>query len=192
MGSSSDFAEFIEGQFQGLEGISVKRMFGGYCLHFLGRVLGFIFDNQFLMEDGPTAKRLMPDAERVPLFPGSKDFVIFPNVDNSRYMQEIAMAVYEDLPLPKPRKSKKAKAKAAAEKGAAAGKKEGGKAGASGKKGDNTAAENGSKAKAAESKSTKSRNVAAEENSSTPAENKRRDDLPPEINDFLDFRAKQK
>lgn len=102
---TDDYASFVADQLAGLAGLTMKRMFGGYVLHLRGRVLGFLFDDEFYLEPGPAAFRLLPDAERRPLFPGSKEFIIFPDVDNALLMREVAEAVWEDLPLPKPRRS---------------------------------------------------------------------------------------
>ena len=105
MAVTDDYASFVADQLAGLAGLTMKRMFGGYVLHLRGRVLGFLFDDEFYLEPGPAAFRLLPDAERRPLFPGSKEFIIFPDVDNGLLMREVAEAVWEDLPLPKPRRS---------------------------------------------------------------------------------------
>ncbi len=111
MASSEDAKFFIQGQLRPLgEDVTVRKMMGEYILHYRSRVLGFISNDVLILEDGPTIQRLLPDAERVPLFPGSKNFVIFPDPGNSRLLCEIVMAIYEDLPVPKPRKSRKKEA----------------------------------------------------------------------------------
>ncbi len=107
MASSEEAKFFIQGQLRPLgEDVTVRKMMGEYILHYRSRVLGFISNDVLILEDGPTIQRLLPDAERVPLFPGSKDFVVFPDPGNSRLLCEVVMAIYEDLPIPKPRKKK--------------------------------------------------------------------------------------
>ncbi len=107
--ASSEVAKFfVQGQLRPLgEDVTVRKMMGEYILHYRSRVLGFISNDVLILEDGPTIQRLLPDAERVPLFPGSKDFVVFPDPGNSRLLCEVVTAIYEDLPVPKPRKSKR-------------------------------------------------------------------------------------
>ncbi len=92
--------------------MTIRKMMGEYILHYRSRVLGFISNDVLILEDGPIIRRLIPDAERVPLFPGSKDFVVFPDPGNSRLLCEVIMAIYEDLPVPKPRRKKSAAASA--------------------------------------------------------------------------------
>ncbi len=107
MATSEDTMLFIRGQLHHLgEDITIRKMMGEYVLHYRGRVLGFICNDILLLEDGPTISRLLPQAEHTPLFPGSKDFIIFPDPGNSHMLSEVVKAIYEDLPLPKPRKSK--------------------------------------------------------------------------------------
>ena len=108
MSANKDFAEFLRGQFDGLEGLSIKPMMGGCVIHYLGRVLGFAFDDRILLEDGPTAQRILKNCPRKPLFPGSKNFVILTDYQNSRLLQQLAVALYDDLPISKPRKSDRA------------------------------------------------------------------------------------
>lgn len=88
--------------------ISAKRMFGGYVIHYAGKVLGFIFEGEFLFEPGPTIDRLLPDAERKELFPGSKLFVIIEDSIGAMKLCGIAEACYDDFPISKPRKKKSA------------------------------------------------------------------------------------
>lgn len=86
--------------------VSAKRMFGGYVIHYAGKVLGFIFEGEFLFEPGPTIDKLLPDAERKELFPGSKLFVIIDDSTSAMKLCGIAESCYDDLPISKPRKKK--------------------------------------------------------------------------------------
>lgn len=107
MNGNDDYMEYILEKFSGLEVVSAKKMFGGYVLHMAGKVLGFIFEGEFLFEPGPTVDRLLPDAERKELFPGSKLFVVIEESMSSQQLCHLAQECYDDLPLPKPRKKKR-------------------------------------------------------------------------------------
>ena len=110
MATSREYALFVENLFRGVEGFSMKRMFGEYGIYLQGRVLGFLCDEQILLQDTPTARKLLPDAERKELFPGSKLFIIFSDEGNHHLLQSVAQAMWEELPVPKPRKSRKSAA----------------------------------------------------------------------------------
>ena len=106
MATSKDYAEFIAAKFASLDVVSIKPMMGEYVIHMAGKVLGFIGDNQLMLEDGPTMQKLLPEAERRELFPGSKLFPIIDDGMSPRRLCEIAQAIYDDLPISKPRKKK--------------------------------------------------------------------------------------
>ncbi|MCQ2182171.1 MAG: hypothetical protein MJY89_02045 [Bacteroidales bacterium] len=107
MPSSKEYADFIRDRFARLEVVTVRPMMGEYVIHMAGRVLGFISDDRLLLQSGPTIDRLLPDAEKCSLFPGSKLFTIVQDSISPGELCNLAEAIYEDLPVSKPRKSKK-------------------------------------------------------------------------------------
>lgn len=106
MPSSSEYADFIRAKFGALDVVTVRPMMGGYVLHMAGKVLGFIGDDQLLFEPGPTIDRLLPDAEKRELFPGSKLFPIIPDGLSPGQLCSLAEAIYDDLPVSKSRTKK--------------------------------------------------------------------------------------
>lgn len=116
MATSREYAEFIRSKFARLDVVSIKPMMGEYVIHMAGKVLGFMGDDQLLLEPGPTIERLLPDAPKRELFPGSKLFYIIPDGMSAGELCGIAEAIYDDLPLSKPRKSKKPAAERQAKK----------------------------------------------------------------------------
>lgn len=107
MATSREYADFILSKFSRLEVVTIKPMMGEYVIHMAGKVLGFLGDEQLLLEPGPTIDRLLPDVERRELFPGSKLFPIIPDGMSAGELCNIAEAIYDDLPVSKPRKRKK-------------------------------------------------------------------------------------
>lgn len=107
MATSKEYADFVRAKFDRLEVVTVKPMMGEFVIHMAGKVLGFIGDDQLLLEPGPTIESLLPDAEKRELFPGSKLFYIIDDGMSPHRLCEIAQAIYDDLPVSKPRKSKK-------------------------------------------------------------------------------------
>lgn len=116
MATSKEYADFILQKFSRLEGtVTIKPMMGEYVIHMAGKVLGFLGDEQFMLEPGPTIAQLLPDAEKRELFPGSKLMYIIDDSMSPHRLCEIAEAIYDDLPVSKPRK-KKVKEEKTAEK----------------------------------------------------------------------------
>lgn len=103
---TDEYLDFIMEKFRSLDVVSARKMFGGYVLHMAGKVLGFIFEETFLWEPGPTIDRLMPDAPRRELFPGSKLFVVIDDSIGAQQLCSLARACYDDFPISKPRKKK--------------------------------------------------------------------------------------
>lgn len=108
MATTKEYSHFIYDKFSSLDDVvTIRPMMGEYVIHMAGKVLGFIADEQLLLEPGPTIENLLPDAERRELFPGSKlMFVIDDGISPFR-LCEIARAIYDDLPVSKPRKKTK-------------------------------------------------------------------------------------
>ena len=107
MATTREYADFILSKFERLEVVSIRPMMGEYVIHMAGKVLGFISDEQLLLQDGPVISRLMPDVRKRELFPGSKLFCVIPDGMSSAELCNIAEAIYDDLPISRPRKKKK-------------------------------------------------------------------------------------
>lgn len=108
MATGREYAEFISSKFERLSDVvSIRPMMGGYVIHMAGRVLGFLADEQLLLEPGPTIARLLPEAPKLELFPGSKLFYLIDDGISAHRLCEIAQAIYDDLPVSKPRKGRK-------------------------------------------------------------------------------------
>ena len=107
MATSREYADFIRAKFDRLGVVTVKPMMGEYVIHMAGKVLGFLGDEQLMLEPGPTLEQLMPDAVKRELFPGSKLFFLIDDGISPQRLCEIANAIYDDLPVSKPRKSKR-------------------------------------------------------------------------------------
>lgn len=111
MATSKEYAEFILSKFDRLEGVvSIRPMMGEYVIHMAGKVLGFIADEQLLIQNVPAVVQALPDAERRELFPGSKLFCIVDDGISDYRLCEIARAGYDEFPISKPRKKKGEKA----------------------------------------------------------------------------------
>ncbi|MDO5320799.1 MAG: hypothetical protein Q4F39_00245 [Bacteroidia bacterium] len=107
MATSKEYAEFIQDKFARLDVVNIRPMMGEYVIHMAGKVLGFIGDDQLMLEPGPIIERILPNAEKRELFPGSKLFYIIPDGMSAGELCGIAEAIYDDLPISKPRKSKR-------------------------------------------------------------------------------------
>lgn len=106
MATTREYADFIRSRFSSLDAVTVRPMMGEYVIHMAGRVLGFIADEQLLLENGPTLQKLLPDAPQRELFPGSKLFRIVPDDLPKAALCSIAESIYDELPISRPRKKR--------------------------------------------------------------------------------------
>lgn len=91
--------------------LSFKKMFGEYALYLDGIVVAFVCDDTLFIKPTPGATAILPDAERGPAYPGSKDYIIGSEaLDDPDLCTRALRAVAADAPPPKPKKPRKPKA----------------------------------------------------------------------------------
>lgn len=91
--------------------LTYKKMFGEYALYLDGIVVAFVCDDTLFIKPTPSALAILPDAERGPAYPGSKDYIIGSEaLDDPDLCTRALRAVAADAPPPKPKKPKKPKA----------------------------------------------------------------------------------
>ena len=90
--------------------LTVKKMFGEYALYQDGIIVAFVCDDTLFIKPTPGANTILPDAERGPAYPGSKDYIIGSEaLDDPDLCARALRAVAADAPPPKPKKPKAAK-----------------------------------------------------------------------------------
>ena len=89
-----------------------RRMFGEYALYLDGIVVAFVCDDTLFIKPTPAALALLPDTERSPAYPGSKDYIVgSATLDDPDLCTRALRAVASDAPptklkTPKPKKPK--------------------------------------------------------------------------------------
>ena len=104
MASSKEYRDFMQDQLSELDDIAFRGMMGEFILYFRGRIVGGIYDDRFLVKPTPAAVAMMPDAERELPYEGAKDMLLVENVDNRAFLQELLMAMVDELPPPRTKK----------------------------------------------------------------------------------------
>lgn len=89
--------------------LTSRKMFGEYALYLDGKTVAFVCDDTLFIKPTPGALALLPDTERGPAYPGSKDYIIgSETLDDPDLCVRVLRVVAQDTPVPKP-KTKKAK-----------------------------------------------------------------------------------
>ena len=87
--------------------LSSRKMFGEYALYLDGKTVAFVCDDTLFIKPTPGALALLPDTERGPAYPGSKDYIIGSEVlDDPDLCTRVLRVVAEDTPMPKPKTKK--------------------------------------------------------------------------------------
>lgn len=106
MASSLDYVNYVCDQIKGSGEITFKKMFGEYTLYCEGKVVGLICDNQVFIKPTPAGDALLPDAKRLPPYPGAKEYLLLEDLDDRELLTKLISSTSLALPMPKPKKKK--------------------------------------------------------------------------------------
>ncbi|EGV11001.1 TfoX N-terminal domain protein [Streptococcus constellatus subsp. pharyngis SK1060 = CCUG 46377] len=104
MASSKNYLEFVLEQLSGLDDVTYRSMMGEYILYFRGKIIGGIYDNRFLVK--PVQAVLDKIAQPSYEFPyeGAKEMILVEDLENQVFLEDLILAMYDQLPLPKPKR----------------------------------------------------------------------------------------
>ena len=104
MGTSAATIEHILDTLSPLR-LTTKRMFGEYALYLDCIVVAFVCDDTLFIKPTESALKILPEAERGPAYPGSKDYIIGSEaLDDPDLCTRALRAVAADAPPPKAKK----------------------------------------------------------------------------------------
>jgi len=90
--------------------LTSRRMFGEYALYLEGKTVAFVCDDTLFIKPTAGALALLPEVERGPAYPGSKDYIIGSEVlDDPELCARVLRVVASETAPPKPKKPKKPK-----------------------------------------------------------------------------------
>lgn len=93
-----------------VQNLTVRKMFGEYALYLDGIIVAFVCDDTLFIKPTVSVSALLPDAQRGPAYPGSKDYIIGSELlDDPDLCLRALRAVAADAPPPKAKKPKKIK-----------------------------------------------------------------------------------
>ncbi len=103
MATNKRFLEYVSGQLEGLD-VRFRPMMGEYVVYYREKVIGGLYDDALAVKDVPAARKLLPDAEPEPPYPGAKGVLFVDKLDDREFLAELFEAIWPELPAPKPRK----------------------------------------------------------------------------------------
>ncbi len=105
MASSPKFVLYVCEQMSLAGEIAGKKMFGDYALYCDGKIIGLICDNQVYIKQTSAAERVLPDAQRLPLYDGAKPQVVLEELDEKEFLASFISATCAELPATKRKKA---------------------------------------------------------------------------------------
>ena len=107
MASNADFVQYIADQCAGAGEITVRKMFGDYCIYCKGKPFGLICDNGFYVKPTEAGRKLLREEDMRPPYDGAKPHFYIVDVDDHDYLAALVRATCAELPEPKPKPKKK-------------------------------------------------------------------------------------
>lgn len=105
MATSREFCEYVVDCLAHVGDISVRPMMGEYCVYLDGQLVGLLCDNMMLVKPTPTVQRLLPDAERMLPYEGSRTLMtVVDGLENRPLTLELFRGLAAELPPPKPKR----------------------------------------------------------------------------------------
>ena len=114
MATSQSTMDYLLDQLaQGGGACSARKMFGEYCLYYLGRPVGLVCNEQLYLKDTEPGRALMPHPAEGAPFPGARPHLLLcaDDWDDHHGLHQIVRATLDALPPPKPKAVKKPAAK---------------------------------------------------------------------------------
>ena len=106
MATNKEYADFIVGQLNLLDDITIRYMMKEYILYYEGKRFGGIYDNKFLVKNTIAGRQLMPKTCEESPYKGAKAMLLVDDVDNKEFLANLIVEVCKELPMPKPKKKR--------------------------------------------------------------------------------------
>lgn len=98
MASSKEYLSFVLEQLSDLDGISYRAMMGEYIIYFRDKIVGGIYDDRLLVKPVLSAISLMPTAIYELPYEGAKEMLLVDDIDNRRFLCNLFLSMYDELP----------------------------------------------------------------------------------------------
>jgi len=116
MATQESVAEKMVACFEDAGDITIRKMFGEYCVYLFGKPVALICDDQLFVPPTENARKALKVIDEAPPFPGAKPRLRVAESDwkQKARMAKLFLALYEELPEPKVGRKKSTARKLAA------------------------------------------------------------------------------
>ena len=106
MSSSPSYVQYVLEQLSELEDIRCRAMMGEYLIYYRQKLVGGIYNNQFLVKPILSDINYVQTPEYTIPYAGAKPMLLVPHLDSRSFVAGLLEVMYPDIPLPKPKKKK--------------------------------------------------------------------------------------
>lgn len=89
MASSEEYLNPVLGMLSDVEGISHRKMMGEYLIYLDGKVIGGIYDDEFLLKADDRLSVLLPDADKRYPYEGAKAMMVIVSIEDPSAVSEL-------------------------------------------------------------------------------------------------------
>ena len=103
MAVSKEYHDYILENLQKAGEVTTRKMMGGYCVYYKGKLVGGIYDNRILLKPTYSAKELLPNGVMQIPYEGAKKMILLED-DDPQFVKDLFEKMYLELPEPKKKK----------------------------------------------------------------------------------------
>ena len=93
MASSEEYLNYVLGMLSDVEGISHRKMMGEYLIYLDGKIIGGIYDDEFLLKADKRLGALLPDADKRYPYEGAKTMMVIVSIEDPNTVSELVEAL---------------------------------------------------------------------------------------------------
>lgn len=98
MASSKDYVEFVMDELSHINGVTYRPMMGEYIIYYMGKVIGGVYDDRFLVKRTPSAEKILSGAPLELPYEGGSKMLLVEDMENRELTEKLFYAMIDELP----------------------------------------------------------------------------------------------
>ena len=98
MASTKEYRDYVLEQLSGLEGVKTRPMMGEYIIYYMGKVIGGVYDDRFLVKRTPSAEKILSGAPLELPYEGGSKMLLVEDIENRELTEKLFYAMIDELP----------------------------------------------------------------------------------------------
>ena len=103
MATNKAYVEYIMEKLKAIGDFSYRPMMGEYVVYYKGKVIGGLYDNNFLLKTTKAAETFLENISLEVPYSGAKPMIMI-DIEENKNLKDLFEAMYLELPEPKKKK----------------------------------------------------------------------------------------